>query len=187
MGLGQCEYLCRLSLVFRLGEIGWDPHISFMVVKPHLPMRPRTIHTSTSTSSLHIRESSAKLILTLPAVGRITSTNIHHLPVLGQSGTSDLYKASSGSFPHGSGGKHKPCSKNIQDCPEKGREGLLSHARALILILSPHANKWVGEARENKALFQWKSLHETWGHERNSSPDNLFCKQERLNPLLGVF
>lgn len=185
MRFGQCKHLHRLSLVVKtVGRTDWNLEISFMIMKPHLLMKPHTVHTSTLQLKF---KSSVELLLTQ---GREDHFHTQSLPAgWGQNGIADLWTRSSGSLPFGSRRIPKPCRE--EDCPEKEREGPSSQAHAPNPSLSTFV-RWISlpvtcrqvssRGKRMRALFQWKTYHETWGPGRSSFPDNLFYNWGRLIP-----
>lgn len=190
MRFRQCKHLHRLSLVVKtVGRIDWNLEISFMIMKPHLLMKPHTVHTSTLQLKF---KSSVELLLTQ---GRGDHFHTQSLPAgWGQNGIADLWTRSSGSLPFGSRRIPKPCRE--EDCPEKEREGPSSQAHAPNPSLSTFV-RWVSlpvtcrqvssRGKRMRALFQWKTYHENMRTREKQFPRQPVLQMRKVNPLLGVF
>lgn len=190
MRFRQCKHLHRLSLVVKtVGRIDWNLEISFMIMKPHLLMKPHTVHTSTLQLKF---KSSVELLLTQ---GREDHFHTQSLPAgWGQNGIADLWTRSSGSLPFGSRRIPKPCRE--EDCPEKEREGPSSQAHAPNPSLSTFV-RWVSlpvtcrqvssRGKRMRALFQWKTYHENMRTREKQFPRQPVLQMRKVNPLLGVF
>lgn len=190
MRFRQCKHLHRLSLLVKTaGRIDWNLEISFMIMKPHLLMKPHTVHTSTLQLKF---KSSVELLLTQ---GRGDHFHTQSLPAgWGQNGIADLWTRSSGSLPFGSRRIPKPCRE--EDCPEKEREGPSSQAHAPNPSLSTFV-RWVSlpvtcrqvssRGKRMRALFQWKTYHENMRTREKQFPRQPVLQMRKVNPLLGAF
>lgn len=115
MRLRQCEYLCRLFLVIGCGKDRWESRYQLYYYKaPFTKEALYNIHLHL-TLQLRYKRELCEADTGQPATEESLYTHLSPAR-LGQSGTLNLQKRSSGSSPHGSR-KHRLCRQ--ENSPEK--------------------------------------------------------------------